>query len=90
MARDMSKSSNIEEMRLVGSVAFNIYDYFIRMSEAQDDNQFSISLWISIFDDINDDLYDGTFREDDIEESMIKCHIICENYLPPPQYRFSI
>lgn len=32
----------------------------------------AITRWITLFDDINDDLYDGTFEEDDPETPMVQ------------------
>jgi hypothetical protein len=58
---------------LIGSISFNIYQYFKQMHPTAYDQVHS--QWITLFDHPEDDEYDGDFGEDDEEEPMISTHI---------------
>jgi len=45
----------------LGSVSMNVQEYFIQMPNLIQ------SQWITLFDDIDDDMYDGTLGDDDEE-----------------------
>lgn len=51
-----------------GSISFPLKEYFLAMPNL------STSHWVTLFDDMNDDLYDGNLGENDEELPRIYCH----------------
>ena len=82
MARDATTTTNVNEMGLIGSISFNLKQYFKQMPSLQHGQPFT--QWITLFDHPEDDEYDGDFGEDDEEEPMIKTHVMVLNPIAAP------
>jgi len=77
MARDATSTRNVNDMGLIGTISFNLKQYFKQMPQQQYGQTFT--QWITLFDHPEDDEYDGDFGEDDEEEPMIKTHFSVAN-----------
>jgi len=51
-----------------GSISFPLKEYFLAMPNL------STSHWVTLFDDMEDDIYDGNLGENDEELPRIHCH----------------
>lgn len=80
VAKDLSIPEGTDYMQ-VGCISLPI-DYFKNILETQYGQIFT--QWITLFDDLDDDEYDGDLGENDEEHPMIRTHIAVSAYNPNP------